>query len=156
MTPLDLQDELVEEMSRILDGYTYKTPGGERIPINVFSQNIPLNETDDEEDPVPYMIVRLNSGEDDGTRDSFNTVSVVVIVGLWDDALDLQGHRDLMNIIQKVYQRFQATPYLRNKKAAYAGEFKWALQDDSYYPYNFGACHMKFNIAAVRREDEFA
>ncbi|MCM1412524.1 MAG: hypothetical protein NC305_18570, partial [Lachnospiraceae bacterium] len=146
MTPLELQDELVGEMSRILDGYTYKTPEGKRIPINVFAQNIPMNETDDEDDPIPYIIVRLNSGEDDGTRDSFNTVSIVVIVGIWDDALDAQGHRDVMNIIQKIYQRFHENPDL-NRKAAYAGGFQWAMQDDACYPYSFGACHMKFHIA---------
>lgn len=155
MTPLELQDELTGEVSRILDGYTYKTPNGERVPINVFAQNIPMNETDDEDDPVPYIIVRLSSGEDDGTRDSFNTVSIVVIVGIWDDALDVQGHRDVMNIIQKIYQRFHENPDL-NSKAAYAGEFSWAIQDDEYYPYSFGACHMKFHIAAVRREDYLA
>lgn len=155
MTPLELQDELIDEISRILDGHTYKSPEGERIPIHIFVQNIPMNETDDEADPVPYIIVRLSSGEDDGTRDSFNTVSIVIIIGIWDDALDSQGHRDLMNIIQKIYQRFHENPDL-NRKALYAGEFKWAIQDDSYYPYNFGACHMKFQIAAVRREDYFA
>lgn len=155
MTPLELQDELVGEMRRILDGYTYKTTGGERIPINVFPQNIPVNESDDEDDPIPYLIVRLSSGEDDGTRDSFNTVSVVVIVGIWDDTLDAQGHRDVMDIIQKIYQRFHKNPDL-NRKAAYAGDFRWAMQEDAYYPYYFGACHMKFHIAAVRREDDFA
>lgn len=155
MTPLELQDELVGEMSRILDGYTYKTPDGNRIPINVFAQNIPMNETDDEEDPIPYIIVRLSSGEDDGTRDSFNTVSVVFIIGIWDDSLDAQGYRDAMNIIQKIYQRFHENPDL-NRKALYAGEFRWAMQDDAYYPYSFSAVHMKFYIAAVRRESEFA
>lgn len=155
MTPLELQDELVGEMSRILDGYAYKTPNGERVPINVFAQNIPMNETDDEDDPVPYIIVRLKSGEDDGTRDSFNTVSIVVIVGMWDDVLDAQGHRDVMNIIQKIYQRFHENPDL-NRKAAYAGDFRWAIQDDEYYPYSLGACHMRFRIAAVRREDYLA
>ncbi|MCM1189805.1 MAG: hypothetical protein NC541_10985 [bacterium] len=155
MTPLELQDELVDEIRRILDGYTYKTPEGKHTSIHVFAQNIPMNETDDEEDPVPYIIVRLNSGEDDGTRDSFNTVSIVVIVGIWDDTMDAQGHRDVMNIIQKIYQRFHENPDLA-RKAAYAGDFKWAMQDDGYYPYSFGACHMKFSIAAIRREDEFA
>lgn len=154
MTPLELQDELVDEMSRILDGYMYRNPEGEYIPINVFAQNIPMNEADSEDDPVPYIIVRLSSGEDDGSRDSFNTVSVVVIIGIWDDSLNSQGHRDVMNIIQKIYQRFHENPDL-NRKATYAGGFKWAMQDDTYYPYSFGACHMKFYIAAIRREDYF-
>lgn len=155
MTPLMLQDELVEEMKRLLRDYLYKTPAGERVPINVFAQSIPVNETDDDEDPIPYIIVRLNSGEDDGTRDSFNTVKLVIIVGIWDDALDSQGHRDVMNIIQKVYHRFQTNPNLNNK-AVYSGKFDWAMQEDGYYPYFFGACSLQFHIAAIRREDEFA
>lgn len=155
MTPLELQDELVEEMGRILDGYTYKSPDGSRVPINVFAQNLPINESDDEDDPVPYIIVRLDSGEDDGDRDSFNTVSIVAIIGIWDDALDCKGHRDVMNIIQKIYNRFHENPDL-NRKAAYAGDFKWAIQDEGCHPYSFGACHMRFYIAAIRREDIFA
>lgn len=155
MTPLDLQDELVEELKRLLSDYLYKAPSGERVPINVYPQSIPINETDDEEDPIPYIIVRLNSGNDDGTRDSNNTVKLVIIIGLWDDALDAQGHRDVANIIQKIYHRFQKNPNL-NGKAVYSGAFDWALQEDNYYPYSFGACSLSFHIAAIRREDEYS
>lgn len=155
MTPLDLQDELVEELKRLLSDYLYKAPSGERVPINVYPQSIPINETDDEEDPIPYIIVRLNSGNDDGTRDSNNTVKLVIIIGLWDDALDAQGHRDVANIIQKIYHRFQTNPNL-NGKAVYSGAFDWALQEDNYYPYSFGACSLSFHIAAIRREDEYS
>lgn len=155
MTPTMLQDELVEEMKRLFQDYLYKQPGGERVPIKVFPQNIPVNETDEEDDPIPYIIVRLNSGKDDGSRDSFNTVRLVIIIGIWDDELGVQGHRDVLNIIQKVYERFQTNPNLNNK-AVHDGEFNWALQEDGYYPYFFGACSLNFNIAAIRREDPFA
>lgn len=155
MTPLDLQDELVEEIKKILNGYLYKTPGGELVPMNVFPQELPRNETDDDDDPVPYIIVRLNSGRDSGVRDSNNTVRLVIIVGIWDDSLEAQGHRDLMNVIQKIYMRFATNANLNNK-AVYSGEFQWALQEDTYYPYSFGACTLEFHIAAIRREDEFA
>ena len=154
MTPLMLQDELVEEMKRLFSDYLYKAPKGERVPINVYAQNIPINETDDEADPVPYLIVQLNSGKDDGTRDSFNTVNLVIIIGIWDGALDAQGHRDVSNVIHKIYERFQKNPNL-NGIAAYSGEFDWMLQEDNYYPFSFGACSLKFHIAAIRREDPF-
>lgn len=154
MTPLMLQDELVEEVKRLLEDYLYKMPTGERVPVKVYAQNIPVNETDDEEEPIPYIIVRLNSGEDSGIRDSVNTVKLVIIIGIWDDGLEAQGHRDVMNIIQKVYMRFQTNPNLNNK-AVYSGEFNWALQEDGYYPYFFGACSLSFHIAAIRREDRF-
>ncbi len=154
MTPLMLQDELVEEIKRLLNDYLYKSPAGERVPMQVFPQTIPVNETDDEEDPIPYVIVRLNSGDDAGNRDSNNVVKLVIIIGIWDDALEAQGHRDVMNIIQKIYQRFHENPNLNNK-AVYSGDFSWALQEDGYYPYSFGACTLNFHIAAIRREDEF-
>lgn len=155
MTPLMLQDELVEEIKHLLSNYLYKTPEGKRVSMNVYSQSLPVNETDDDADPIPYIIVRLNSGEDKGTKDSFNTVKMVIIIATWDDSLNTQGYRDVMNIIQKIYHRFQTNPNL-NGKGAYAGEFDWAIQEDNYYPYSFGACSLSFHIAAIRREDPLA
>lgn len=127
----------------------------ERVPIQIFSQDIPIYETDSEEDPVPYIIVRLSDGSDEGGRDSENLVNLVIIIGIWDGGLKRTGYRDVMNIIQKIYMRFHKNPDL-NRKAAYKGNFKWAIQNDAYQPYSFGACHVTFKIAAIRREDEFA
>ena len=122
MTPLDLQNELIEEIKSLLSDYRYKAPGGKRVQMNAFAQNLPINETDDEADPVPYIIVRLNKGKDDGTRDSNNVVSLVIVVCTWDDDLNAQGHRDVANIIQKIYERFHTNPNL-NGKAVYSGSF---------------------------------
>lgn len=155
MTPLLLQDMLCEEIAELLKDKKFKTPLGEEIPINIFPQHIPIDETDDETDPVPYIIVRLLSGDDDGSGSSFNSVDVVLIAGIYDNAQDVQGHRDLMNIFQKIYERFHKDPYLQHK-ALYAGEFHWATQEDNYYPYYFGACQMKFYVGAIRREDEYS
>lgn len=155
MTPLELQDELIKELREIFRDYAYKTPLGKRISPNIYAQHIPISETDDDADPVPYIIVRLNTGDDEGIRDSFNKVGLVIIVCIYDDALEAQGHRDVLNIIQKIYERFHKNPNLHNK-AAYTGEFHWAAQEEDYYPFYFGACSMNFNIAAIRREDEYA
>lgn len=155
MTPTMLQDELIEEIKRLLHDNLYKRPGTkELIPMNVFAQSIPVNETDDEDDPIPYVLVRLNSGKDIGTRDSNHTVKLVIVIGIWDDDLNLQGHRDVMNIIFKIYDRFQTNPNL-NGVAVHSGEFNWALQEDAHFPYFFGACSLDFNIAAIRRGDKF-
>lgn len=154
MTPLVLQDELVAELQKILGDHYYRTPAGTMAPMKVYPQCLPINETDDEDDPVPYTIVRLNNGEDDGTRDSYHTVKLVIVFAVWDDSLESQGHRDIANLIHKVYERFQRNPNL-NGKAVFQGEFNWMLQDDNYYPYSFGACSLRFHIAAIRREDPF-
>lgn len=155
MTPLDLIDEFEEEMKRLFKGHLYKSPDGKRVPLNVYQHALPINETDDDPGRIPYLIVRLNTGKDDGSGDSFNTVKMVIIVGIWDDSLDQQGYRDVMNIIQKIYERFHKSPNL-NGVAAYSGEFNWLLQEDDYNPYFFGACTLNFHIAAIRREDPLA
>ena len=163
MTPLELQDMLVAEMEKLYHDWLYKNPNydptdpesKERIPLQIFSQHIPITRADSEEDPVPYLIVRLSSGDDDGSGDSSNVVNVVIIAGIWDDDHAAQGHRDILNILQKIYQRFQEDPNLNNK-AVYNGEFHWAAQEDNYYPFYFGACQISFTIPALRREDEYA
>lgn len=156
MTPLDLQDELCAEIEKILHGYLYRTPTGERVPMHIYSQNIPITDEDeDDTELIPYVIVRLNSGDDDGKKDSVNLVNVVFIVGVMDDKYEQQGYRDCMNVYQKIYQRFQQNPNL-NGKAVFNGEFHWANQEDGYYPYFFGACSLSFKIPAIRREDPLA
>lgn len=126
-----------------------------RRPLRVFAQDVPINETDNDFDPAPYVIVRLKSGDDDGSADAVNTVQVILIIAIWDDDNDSQGFRDVMDIIQKIYMRFHKEPMLNNQ-FMYAGQFHWALQEDNYWPYFFGACNMNFNIPSIRRENEFA
>lgn len=155
MTPLMLQDDLVEEIKRLFAESLFKNSMGELVPINVFPQSIPVEESDDDEDPIPYIIVRLTNGEDSGQGDSNHTVKVVIIAGMCDFSKDAQGHRGLLNIFSTIYERFQKNPCLNNKYV-HTGHFKWAVQDDGYYPYFFGAVEMDFNIPAIRREDKFA
>lgn len=155
MTPEMLQDALVEEIKNILSDRRYKTPAGDLIPINVYPQNIPVEQSDDDADPVPYIIVRLSGGEDKGGFDSNNVCKILIIMGIYDMDSSAQGHRHLLNIINKIYERFQINPCLDNK-FVYQGGFKWDIQEDGYYPYYFGAMEMSFNIPALRREDKFA
>lgn len=154
MTPLDLQDDLVAELTEMFKDTLFKAPDGSQVPLHVYSQNIPLvNDDEDETALFPYLIVQLNNGDDEGAWDSTNAVRLVIIVGVYDHDTDRQGYRDAMNVYQRIYHRFQSKPNL-NGAAVFNGEFHWANQQDDYYPYFFGACTMTFNIPAVRREDE--
>lgn len=172
MTPVNLQDDLVDELKHMFAGHVYKTPidledvedepdSSEKkqtckyVPLSVYAQAIPIQESDEDADPVPYLIVRLSSGSDPGGESSFNTVKLVVIIGIWDDDLQNQGHRDVLNIIQEIYERFSKNPCL-NKRSVYTGAFNWMVQEDGYFPYHFGACTMNFYIPAIRREDPLA
>lgn len=181
MTPEKFQDALCEEINNLLKDRRYKKPPPELeeeledleeepgedseepeevekpepelVEMTVFPQNIPVPLSDDEDwNPVPYTIVRLNGGSDPNVYDSEYTISVVVILGIWDDGQDAQGHRELLNIINLIYERFKKNPCL-DEQYIYKGEFKWDIQEDGYYPYYFGAINMKFTIPAIRRED---
>ena len=52
MTPLMLQDDLVEEIKRLTAGSLFPSPKGERVQINVFPQNIPIEESEEDEDEI--------------------------------------------------------------------------------------------------------
>jgi len=157
MTPLELIDALKEELEEMFEEWRYKCQKGTLVPINVYEQNLPKLEVDysENEEPVPYIIIRLVKGTDSGEKDSFYTVSVCLIVAVWDGDSDTQGYRDVQNIFDKIYLRFHKNPNLRNK-AAYTGEWNWVAQEDNYYPYFIAACNLDFRIAAVRKEDKYA
>lgn len=154
MTALEFQDELIEELKKILKGFKCKTPEGKEHSFNFFAQDIPIRDSDDEDDPFPYVIVRLKSGSDEGTRESPHIARVVIIIGNWDDNKDSQGYRSVMSAITRIYKRFEETPALEH--AVFSGKFEWALQQDGYFPYWFGVCELEFNIPAVRRKDIYA
>ena len=153
MTPLGLIDTLKDELEEMFSEHRYKCKKGEQVPLNIYKQNIPKLSIDysQDEQPVPYIIIRLMKGTDPGTRDSDYTVSVCLIVGVWDGNDDAQGYRDVQSIFQKIYLRFATDPNLRGK-AAFTGDWNWAAQEDNYYPYFFAACALDFNIPAVRKE----
>lgn len=155
MVPEMLQDELAEEMKRLFADDQFKTPAGEMTSINVYTQSLPIPESDDDDDPAPYIIVRIVKGDDSGEADSNHAVKILLIIGIFDDDLAAQGHRTVLHIINKIYRRFKADPNLNNKYV-YDGPFLWEIQDDAYYPYYFGAVQGSFNIPAIRREDKFA
>lgn len=155
MVPEMLQDDLVEEYKKLFAEDRFKSPSGNSVLINVFPQSLPINESDDDDDPAPYIIVRIVDGEDNGTSDSNYSIKVLTIIGIFDDDLSNQGHRSVLHIINTIYKRFMANPNLNNKYVC-DGPFLWEIQDDAYHPYFFGAITMNFNIPAIRREDIFA
>lgn len=154
MIPEMLQDDLVEEMKRLFSDDVFKTPAGKITSINVFPQSLPIAESDDDDDPAPYIIVRIVKGEDSGVFDSNHSVKMLFVIGIYDDDLSAQGHRTVLHIINKIYHRFKKNPCLNNKYVC-DGQFVWEINDDAYYPYYFGAVNTDFNISAIRREDKF-
>ncbi|MCM1026093.1 MAG: hypothetical protein NC432_06635 [Roseburia sp.] len=169
-----LQDDLVEELKTIFKDLHYKTPGGELSEINVFPQALPipgpaeppegeapeyleegLGATDPvkAEDPYPYAIVRIEDGKIEAI-DGNQAVTVLIILGAYNDDLKNQGHKDILNMIQKIYERFAKNAILAQKYEL-VHPITWTLQEEESYPYFIGGVALTFNTLEIRREDPY-
>lgn len=167
-----LQSELADELKEILADFRLKDPQGERTSINIFEQILPMPEPLDQgeiapellengladgqtaPDPFPYILVRVQDGEIED-ESSAQKVNVVLILGIYEPDYGKQGHKDILNMIAKVYERFAKCPVL-NGKYTIQYPIGWVLQDEESYPFYFGGMNLAFEIAAVRREDPYS
>jgi hypothetical protein len=163
MTAFELQDDLKNELENIFKDFLLHTPftddaGNSKLEVpNIFEQDLPIREDDDQvDDPYPFIIVRVESGKMAGELS--HEVKIRMVIGVFDESTERQGHKDILNIIQKIYDRFTKNPVLANKyimKDDEQNPFLWALQDEDSYPYYFGAIETTWATTAIRRESEF-
>lgn len=167
-----LQDDLATELSKILDGMLLPDPDGNRIPINIFKQWLPVQSaqelpegiTDEaleegsyaakeQQDPFPFILVRLMQGTIKEPN-SAQQVDIALIIGVIDRGYENQGHKDVLNIIQKIHERFA-----KNQILAHGYEcvypMDWFMQDEESWPYFYGSVALKFETVPIRREDPF-
>lgn len=154
MTATMLQEELVKELETIFKGDLSKNSLGEYVKLNVYEQQLPIREDEDSPDPMPYIIVRLETGSTKSGTDP-QEVLVTLLFGYFDDSPENNGHKGVLGMIQKVHERFEKQPMLANQ-FMFQDPFDWALQDEESFPYFFGAASMTFKTAAIRKEDKFA
>lgn len=154
MTAFYLQEDLKNELVKIFEGFKLKNIYGEEVNINVFSQNLPFRNSDDEEEPFPYIIVRLTEGIINNAE-SEQDVTTQLLIGTYDNSEDANGHKDTINIIQKIHERFFKNPVLA-KKYIIQSPFKWVLQEEDTWPYYFGGIEVSWKTRSFEREDKFA
>lgn len=169
-TPLFCQEALMKEIESLTAGMRFQNPkGGELLGLRVFAQALPVpgrqkEESENYEDSIeyreegeeeavfqcPWCMVRIDSGqipEINGRQE----VNFGICFGVFNDALENQGHRELMNLIFRVYERFAKNPILDNQYTC-TGRFQWNLAEDDTYPYFFGAIATGFTFLGFRRE----
>ncbi len=169
-----LQSELAEELKNILVNFRLKSPQGEKSSIYIFEQFLPVPQPKQQDetkissellenglveeqtalDPFPHIIVRITDGEIKD-ENSAQIVSVMLLIGVYEPDFDKQGHKDILNIITKIYERFAKMPVL-NGKYTIQYPILWAIQDEESYPYYYGGMSLLFETAAVRREHPYA
>ncbi|PKM72846.1 MAG: hypothetical protein CVU91_07410 [Firmicutes bacterium HGW-Firmicutes-16] len=159
MTPDILEATLAAEITTIFTGYTLKNSDEAAVALNVFVHDIPVIQGDDEGDseappPEPYIVVKATSGNI-ASEDDPQAVTVVLVICVFDDANERQGHKDILHIIQKVYERFAKNPVLAGKFVL-KYPIDWVLQDEDTYPYYFGGMQLLFECHAIKKEDPLA
>lgn len=148
MNARELQSDLAKDLEKLFAGKLYKAPTGENAGISVFEQHLPKRLDDESEDPFPYIIVRLDSGGIDTQTDP-HKVAVLLLVGIFDDSIKNEGHKAVMEIIEKIQNHYEAEPVLAGQFRR-TDPFNWALQDEESYPYFFGAANLTWALPATR------
>ncbi|RDY30293.1 hypothetical protein [Lachnotalea glycerini] len=153
MTPYILQEELAQEIELICAHQEFTDVNGKKAKLKAFKQFLPFHADDEEVEPYPHAIVRLDNGKTSKSIEE-NKVNVILLFGVCDKSYEAKGYKSILNIIYDIHERFVKNPVLNNKFIA-DDEIIWSLQDNEIeetYPYFFGGMTMTFTIPAFRRE----
>lgn len=157
MTVGNFQKELMKDIGNIFEKDLFKDSLGKYVSLNIYAQNLPIREDEDAPDPVPYILVRVLDGKVKGWVDA-QEVQVMLILGCFDDNINNDGHEILLELIQKIEERFLKNPILSKQFMFLNDEqhpFEWALQEEESFPYVFGAISMSFRTPTIRKEDKY-
>ena len=164
-----MQDAITADLADLFEGQTLQSSAGDKRPIRVYSQDLPIiegmDETEDrtEEIPEPYIIVRTSEGNIPDAN-SAQEIDLILVVCVYDNDPNRQGYRDVLHIIQEIYGRYAKNPLVRiepDSGGAAGGPcsiqypIKWVTEQGPEYPYYYGAMLLKFEAPAVRQEVPF-
>ena len=138
-------------------GIVFKKADGTTVTgATGYRQQLPRIVQDDEDTDqfFPYFIVRIETGHTPSDNEPWD-VTVDILLGIFDDDTQNDGHIVIADMIQKITDYFVAYPLLDHKYRALQ-DMDFALQDEDTYPYFFGGIEMKFWVQKAQREDDYA
>lgn len=142
-----LQENLKSEIKEMLKHFKLKNSKSELVEINYYSQYISQSSYQEESSEFPYIIVKILNGEDSISENN-SDVTALIIMGVFDDNLDYQGHKDIIRIIEKIRVKFLEN-YTIGGRFSVKSQIKWAVNEDDFYPYFFGAIETNWSIPKV-------
>ncbi len=151
-TPFLLQDALVDELKRLFADSTYLNAQGELVALNIYPQNLPAKDEENDRDHFPFVIVRMGEVTDEGNSVQ-SDCNMLLSIGVVDESLDLQGERTILNIIQRIRQRFIANPIIQGVFELDFPVQSSLFDDEDLSPYFFGYVNTTWKIPAIARED---
>ena len=110
----------------------------------------PPEETEPEDVPEPYVIVRIPGGElpDQDTRQQ---VEIVLVVCVYDPDPGRQGFRDALHIVNTILTHYGANGIVgRRYEVQYL--IKWVTQEEDTHPYYFAGMALKLAAPAIFKD----
>ena len=175
MTQEFLQDAVVADLEQLFRGETLKNSAGVERRIRVYPQDLPIRagadiepepveedleaeqpedqtteETEPEDVPEPYVIVRIPGGElpDQDTRQQ---VEVILVVCVQDPDPGRQGFRDALHIVNAIMTHYGENGVVgRRYEVQYP--IKWVTQEEDTHPYYFAGMALKLAAPAIFKE----
>ena len=155
MTLINLMEDIKIDLDNLFKKSKFKTSMGEYKTFEIYKGSLPIPDSEESPEPMPYIIVQLVNGE---IRLSSNIVSVRLILATYDDDKNNKGYFDILNAIEKIRQHYTKYPILNKRYVAKIDDknsFEWSLPDEDTYPYYFGGIQLNFEVAHCDREDDF-
>lgn len=168
-TPYFCQEALIKELREITRDMEFMAPKTkERRPLQIHCQMLPVPPPDgaeiteydtieyidqQEQDNVlkaPWACVKIERGATEGPN-APRRVKFNIIVGVFDDRLENEGHKDILNIFSRIESRF-CRNHMLDRQYECTGEFDWELNEEDCYPYHFGMMSLWFRMPGIRRE----
>ena len=177
MTQEFLQDAVVADLEQLFKGETLKNSAGVEREIRVFPQDLPIRagadiepepdpveedleaeqledkttaETEPEDVPEPYVIVRIPGGElpDQDTRQQ---VEAILVVCVCDPDPGRQGFRDALHIVNTILTHYGENGIVgRRYEVQYP--IKWVTQEEDTHPYYFAGVALNLAAPAIFKE----
>lgn len=154
MTPEKLQKELCKEIKILMKDVLLEDSNRKTSRLNIFSQNLPYSQNEEDLPPYPYCIVALTTNELPPERKP-QKQGVTLYFGIcyWNE--DCQYQHTMLTMFEKIKRRFKTNPLI--------GEFSCNDnilsvlddEDDVSYPYYYGGMQLTFDLPNYEREDVF-
>lgn len=87
----------------------------------------------------PFVLLRAPSGSTstDGVDTAENAVNVIAVIGIHAPEEDMQGERDVADVIDRIIDAVRKNPY--TKHCRISPDVSWQVDESETHPYYFGA-----------------
>ncbi|CAJ1003881.1 hypothetical protein [Brevibacillus aydinogluensis] len=153
-TPYLLQKALAEEVRALFSDTRFKNTKGEEVALRVYEQFLPGQLSDEDIDHFPYAIVRVQEGSISALSEP-ETCNVLIFFGFWNNSLDFQGYKDVLNAITRLKIHLFSKRILDSRyRITYP--FDWAIdEEEKNHPYYFGGVQTTWELPQVQQEVNF-